>query len=239
MQWIQGKHAGSDRQAFWLRPVMAITASVQPESGRTVYAGSDFLHPFQLRFSKEGMDHIVQNRPGSDLDGLVRVWSNTSGLDGLVRVWPNTSGLDGLVRVWPNTSGLDGLVRVWPNTSGLDGLVRVWPNTSGLDGLVRVWPNTSGLDGLVRVWPNTSGLEASWCAVSHFQTRFRSSADVPDNTVQNQPGSDSVLADCVSFWPNGSGPEASLCARIIRPASGQCFRTDPDRMRIGSGMFTG
>ena len=33
---------------------------------------------FQLRFSKEGMDHIVQNRRGSDLDDLVRVWPNTS-----------------------------------------------------------------------------------------------------------------------------------------------------------------
>ena len=32
------------------------------------------------------------------------------------------------------------------------------------------------------------------------------------------------------FWPNGSGPEVSRCARIIRPASGQCFRADPDRM---------
>ena len=27
-----GKHAGSDSEAFWLRPIMAITASVQPES---------------------------------------------------------------------------------------------------------------------------------------------------------------------------------------------------------------
>ena len=34
---------------FWLRLVMAITASVQPKSGRIVYAGSDFPHPFQLR----------------------------------------------------------------------------------------------------------------------------------------------------------------------------------------------
>ena len=51
--------------------------------------------------------------------------------------------------------------------------------------------------------------------VSHFQTRFRTSIDVPDNTVQNQPGSDLVLADCVRFWLNGSGPEASQCARII------------------------
>ena len=60
---------------------MAITASVQPESGRIVYAGPDFPHPFQLRFSKEGMDHIAQNRSESDLDGLVRVWPNTPGLE--------------------------------------------------------------------------------------------------------------------------------------------------------------
>ena len=85
----------------------------------------------------------------------------------------------------------------------------------------------SDLDGLV--WPNASGLEASWFAetiwhdfwqdatdplpVSHFQTRFRYSTDVPDNIVPNQPGSDLVLADCVRFWPNGSGPEASRCAK--------------------------
>ena len=56
-----------------------------------------------------------------------------------------------------------------------------------------------------------------------LQTLFCSSTDVPDNIVQNQPGSDLVLADCVRFWPNGSSPDASQCARIIRPASGQCF----------------
>ena len=59
--------------------------------------------------------------------------------------------------------------------------------------------------------------------------------------MQNQPDSDLVLADRArQFWPNGSGPETSHCsARIIRTASGQCFSADPDRMRIGSGMFTG
>ena len=57
--------------------------------------------------------------------------------------------------------------------------------------------------------------------------------------MQNQPGSDLVLADCVRVWRNGSGPEASHCARIIRPASGQCFPADTDRMRIRSGLFTG
>ena len=85
-------HAGSDLEAFWLQPVMAITASVQPESCRIVYAGSSFPHPFQpLTFSKEGTDHIVQDRPGSDLDGLVRVWPNTSGLEAswcIGIIWP-------------------------------------------------------------------------------------------------------------------------------------------------------
>ena len=109
--------------------------------------------------------------------------------------------------------------------------------------------------GLVRVWPNTSGQETSRCAgiivpgfwkdatsplpVSHLLTPFRSSTDVPDNIVQSQPGSVLVLADSIGFWPNGSGPEESQCVRIIRPASGQCFPADPDRMRIGPDMFAG
>ena len=105
---------------------MAITASVQPESARIIHARSDF------RFSKEGMDHIVKNRPGSDLDGLVRVWPNTSGLE----------------------------------ASRCAGIIR--PG---------FWQDAT------RPLP-----------VSHFETRFRSSTDVPDNIVQNQPGSDLVLS---------------------------------------------
>ena len=147
------------------------------QSARMVYVGFDSLHPFQFRFSKEGMDHTVKNRPGSDLGGLVRVWTNTSGLE------------------------------------------------------------ASWCAGIIGpgFWQDATGS----LPVFHFQTRFHSSTDGPDRIVQNQPGSGLVLADCVRFWPNRSGPEASRCARIIRPASGQCFRTDPDRMRIGSGMFTG
>ena len=58
-----------DSEAFWLQPVMAILASVQPELGLTIYTGSNFPHPIQFRFSKEGLDHIVQNQPRSNLDG--------------------------------------------------------------------------------------------------------------------------------------------------------------------------
>ena len=160
------------RQLGPLRP-----ACSQNRAGSYNYAESDFPHPFQLRFCKEGMDHIVPDRPGSDLDALVRVWPNAPGLE-----------------------------------------------ASRCAGII--WPG---------FWQDATGP----LPVSHFQTRFRSPTDVPDNTVQNQPGSDLVLADCVRFWPNGSGPEGSQCARIIRPASGQCFPADPDRMRTGSGMFTG
>ena len=60
---------------------MVIMASVQPESGWIVYTGPDFLHLFQFRFSKEGMDNTVQKQPISDLDGLVGVRPKASGLE--------------------------------------------------------------------------------------------------------------------------------------------------------------
>ena len=57
-----------------IQTVMAIKASVQPELGQIIYARSDFTHPVWFSSSKEGMDHTVQNQPGSNLDGLVRFW---------------------------------------------------------------------------------------------------------------------------------------------------------------------
>ena len=74
------KDAGFHPEAFCLWPVTVMTASLQPQSGRIAYAGSDLPHPFQFHFSKEGSIIFVQNRPGSDLDGLVRVRPNASGL---------------------------------------------------------------------------------------------------------------------------------------------------------------
>ena len=146
---------------------MAISANLQPESGRIVYAGSDFPHPFQIRFSKEGMDHIVQNRPGFDLNGLVTVWSNASGLEG------------------------------------------------------------SWCAGISR--PGFSQNATGPLPVSYFQTRSCSSTDVPDKIVQNQPGSNSVLADCARFWPNRSGPEASR----VQKSSGPLLANPSQLIRTG------
>ena len=102
----------------------------------------------------------------------------------------------------------------------------------------------SDLDDLVRFWPNASGLEAGWCAgiigsdfwqettgplpVSHFQTRLRSSTDVPDHNYSAKPARVRfVVADCARFGPSGSGQQVSRCERTIGFASGQCFRADP------------
>ena len=73
-------------------------------------------------------------------------------------------------------------------------------------------------------WQNGTSL----LPVSTLQTWLCSSTDGQGHTVQNQPGSDLVLADCVMFWPNRSDLEASWHARIIGPTSGQCFWADPD-----------
>ena len=63
-------------QLWPLRPVCS-----QNRAGSYNYAGSDFPHLIQFRSSKEGLDHnlIVQNRAGSDLNGLFRVLPNASG----------------------------------------------------------------------------------------------------------------------------------------------------------------
>ena len=138
---------------------MAITANVEPESGRIVYAGSDFPIPIRFRFFPKKAQTL--------------------------------------------------LCKTDPDPIWMHGLVRFWPNGSG--------PEASQCTRIIEpgFWGRTQP------ARHQFPTfRMRSSTDGPDHLVQNHPGSDSVLADCVRFWPNGSGPEASRCARIIRPASG-------------------
>ena len=125
------------------------------------------------------MNDIVQYRPGSDLDGLVRIWPKPT------RVRSGWPGQD-LAKTDPGP--------IWMAWSGFG------QNRPGsdLDGLVRIWPKPTRVRS---GWPGqdlakTSGLKASCCAgiigsgfwqdatgplpLSQFQARFRSSTDVPD-----------------------------------------------------------
>ena len=92
------KYARSDPEAVWLRLVKAVTASVQPESGRIVYAGPDFPHPIRFRSSKEGPDHIVQS------EWLDRLWPNAKIWSGSKPVCRNHRGRFVAGRNRPTTS---------------------------------------------------------------------------------------------------------------------------------------
>ena len=120
----------------------------------------------------------------------------------------------------------------------------------GLDHIVQTQPE-SNLDGLVRFRTNGSGLEANWCAriislssgktqpacygFPTFRLDFILAQTVPVILCKTRP-------DWMWFWltwPNGSSLDASQCARIIRPASGQCYQASLDQMQMGCGLFTG
>ena len=146
------KHARSDSEAFWLWPVMAITASMQPESG-------------WIRLPASNSVQFFQKRPGSCHAKPAQIRSG------------------------------------WP---GHVLAKHIW---SGSKPVHWAW-----------FWPNANGLIPIFC----FRLGCVLSISL-DHTVQNQPRSDLVLADCIRFWPNRSGPEASWCTRIIGPASGQHF----------------
>ena len=79
-----------------------------------------------------------------------------------------------------------------------------------------IWMAQSGFGQTRLVWkqagvqesagPVSGRTQQSPLPVSHFETRFRSSTDVPENIVQNQPGSDLFLADCAKRIRSGSKP---------------------------------
>ena len=150
---------------------------MQPESGRIIYAGSDVPQPFQIHFFKEGVNHMMQNRPGSELDGLVRVWPNASGLEA---------------------------------------------------------NRCAGIIG-PGFWQDATGP----LPVPYFQTRFRSSTDVPDNTVQNQPGSDLVRLTVSGVGQTDTGRKQAGVQESSGPLLAIASQPIRVRMRIGSGMFTG
>ena len=105
--------------------------------------------PVSVLFSKEGMDYIAQNRPGSDLDGLVRVWPNASGQE--------ASWCAGIIGpgFWQDTTSL----LPFPT------LTQLQSSTDIPDNIVQNQPRSDlVLADCVRFWTNRSGLEASQCA---------------------------------------------------------------------------
>ena len=102
-------------------------------------------------------------------------------------------------------------------------------------------------------WPNGSGPEASRFAgitgpssgrsvstgplpVSQFPTPLRSCTDTADQIVQNQPGSDLVLADCVRFWttepvPKQTGVQESSSRAHLWPTLPSRSGSDANRIR--------
>ena len=72
------KHARSDSEAFWLCPVMAVMASMQPESNHMLDPSSCIRFQFPSSKEKPG-SYCTQNQPRSNLDGLFRFWPNASG----------------------------------------------------------------------------------------------------------------------------------------------------------------
>ena len=79
-------------------------------------------------------------------------------------------------------------------------------------------------------WQNTN----IWLPVSHFQTQLHSYTDGSDHIVQNQPGSDLVLADC-----QASAERSLSGSKPVGKNYWACFQADPEWMQIWSCMFTG
>ena len=70
---------------------------------------SCFPHSIRFRSSTDGLDHIVRNRPRSDLvlDGHVRLWPNGSGPEAswCARIIGPGSGKTEPARLWQNATG--------------------------------------------------------------------------------------------------------------------------------------
>ena len=119
-------------------------------SVQIIYAGSDSPHPFQFHFSKEGMGHAVQNQPGSDLEGLARVWLNSSGLKAS---W--SAGIIG-PGFWQDATSLL-LVSHFQT--------QLCSSTDVLDNIIQNQPQSNlVLADCASLWPNGSSPEAVRCA---------------------------------------------------------------------------
>ena len=137
----------------------AVRPGTPPQQTGWIRSGS--VTPTQFRFFKEGMDHSVQNRPGSDVSGLVRVWQNASGLE--ANRWA------GIIYQLPVSHCQTRLLPVSHCQTRLLPVshcqTRLRSSTDIPDHIAQ---NQSGSDlfmtDCVRFWLNGSGPEASRCA---------------------------------------------------------------------------
>ena len=142
--------------AFWLRPVMAITASVQPESALVVYILPD--PTFRIRFSFFKNPKKAWIIPCRAIPSRIRSgWPAWSGFGQTHLVWRQAGGLESLGPV----SGRTQPVRYQFPTFRIGSVL---PQTSRTI-LCKTSPGSDlVLADCVRFCPNGSGPEASRCA---------------------------------------------------------------------------
>ena len=93
---VPSKHAGSDSEAFWLHPIVAISASVQPDSGWIWLPTSDLVLSF---FPKKAW--IISFKTNPDLIWIACrvlakcIWSGSKPMykNHQAQFWQNTTGL--------------------------------------------------------------------------------------------------------------------------------------------------
>ena len=181
-------------QLWPLRPVW--------NQGQIIYAGSDYCIRFGSSLPKRP-HQTMQNRPRSNLDGLVRFWLNVSGLE--------TSRCARIIR--PCSGRMKPTHYQFPNFRlGCVLWGHVWKNAT---------ESESGTLVAGQLHSATTGPDDA-CTPVCFLTKYV--WPKPD-----QPGSDLVLDDCVRSWPNGSSLEASQ----LQESSGLLLAIASEPIQIG------
>ena len=181
---------------FGLQPVMAITASMQPDLGmgwiRNMPDPISHMYPICFHSSKEGPDHTVQKQPRPDLGGLVGFW-----LTPLVQKKAGVQESLGLVLAecnQPTTSFL---------LSGSDGLI-VLCKTS-LDHPIWFWLTVSGLGQKNKVQEQANVKESSDLLLGSVSKQ-----------IQIRCRSDQAcllgIWPLLTTWMNSTNQPAALCS---------------------------
>ena len=208
-----------------IRKQTGVQNSLGPVLAKRNRRASCFPHSIRFRSSTDGLDHIVRNRPGSDLvlDGHVRLWPNGSGPEAswCARIIGPGSGKTEPALFWQNATGPVLAKRNRPR-SGKTEPALFWQNATGPVLAKRNRP-CSGKTEPARFWQNGTGPVLAKrnrpCSGKTQPALFWQNGTGPVLAKRNRPESDSTLDGHVRSWPNGSGLEASRCARIIGPVS--------------------